>query len=225
MGRWYGDKMLKSQKHVFWEALFVTILIFGIGIFLGVVLENWRSEKISEMYLISDLNLLDVKVQTQILDLEDLNCKEAIIKNIEFGDKIYEDARTLSRYEGANRLTNYIIQEHKKYDLLRTLFWINSIKIKEKCGKDFHTIVYLYDYMSEDVGQRNKQNVFSKYLEELKDDYGNKIILIPIARNMDLISVELLTKNYGVKGASVIVDESLIVTELEDLSEIEEYLN
>ena len=79
--------------------------------------------------------------------------------------------------------------------------------------------------MSEDVGQRNKQNVFSKYLEELKDDYGNKIILIPIARNMDLISVELLTKNYGVKGASVIVDESLIVTELEDLSEIEEYLN
>ncbi|MAH03576.1 hypothetical protein CMI39_02200 [Candidatus Pacearchaeota archaeon] len=217
--------MLKSQKHVFWEALFVTILIFGIGVFLGVVLENWRSEKISEMYLISDLNLLDVKVQTQILDLEDLNCKEAIVKDIEFGDKVYEDAKILDRYESANRLTNYIIQEHKKYDLLRTLFWINSIKIKEKCGKDFHTVVYLYDYGSEDLEQKNKQAVFSKYLEELKDEFGNEIILIPIARNMDLISIELLTKNYGVNGTSVIVDESLIIKKLEDLSKIKEYLN
>ena len=217
--------MLKSQKNVFWEALFVTILIFGIGVFLGVVLENWRSEKISEMYLISDLNLLDVKVQTQILDLEDLNCKEAIVKDIEFGDKIYEDAKILDRYENANRLTNYIVQEHKKYDLLRTLFWINSIKIKEKCGKDFHTVVYLYDYGSEDLGQKNKQTVFSKYLEELKDEFGNEIILIPIARNMDLISIELLTKNYGVNGTSVIVDESLIIKKLEDLSKIKEYLN
>ena len=217
--------MLKSQKNVFWEALFVTILIFGIGVFLGVVLENWRSEKISEMYLISDLNLLDVKVQTQILDLEDLNCKEAIVKDIEFGDKVYEDAKILDRYESANRLTNYIIQEHKKYDLLRTLFWINSIKIKEKCGKDFHTVVYLYDYGSEDLEQKNKQAVFSKYLEELKDEFGNEIILIPIARNMDLISIELLTKNYGVNGTSVIVDESLIIKKLEDLSKIKEYLN
>ena len=217
--------MLKSQKHVFWEALFVTILIFGIGVFLGVVLENWRSEKISEMYLISDLNLLDVKVQTQILDLEDLNCKEAIVKDIEFGDKVYEDAKILDRYESANRLTNYIIQEHKIYDLLRTLFWINSIKIKEKCGKDFHTVVYLYDYGSEDLEQKNKQAVFSKYLEELKDEFGNEIILIPIARNMDLISIELLTKNYGIESASIIVDESLILTELEELDKIKEYLN
>jgi len=171
------------------------------------------------------LNLLDVKVQTQILDLEDLNCKEAIVKDIEFGDKVYEDAKILDRYESANRLTNYIIQEHKKYDLLRTLFWINSIKIKEKCGKDFHTVVYLYDYGSEDLEQKNKQAVFSKYLEELKDEFGNEIILIPIARNMDLISIELLTKNYGVNGTSVIVDESLIIKKLEDLSKIKEYLN
>ena len=222
---WHGDKMLKSRKHVFWEALLVTILIFGIGIFLGVVLENWRSEKISEMYLVSDINLLDIRVQTQILNLEDVNCDEAIRKNIEFGDKIYEDAKTLRRYEGANRLTQSIVQEHKKYDLLRTLFWTNSIRIKEKCEDDFHTVVYLYDYDSDNLIQKTKQAVFSEYLEELKEEYGNSIVLIPIARNMDLISIELLTKNYGIESASIIVDESLILTELEELDKIKEYLN
>lgn len=216
--------MLKSQKHVFWEAFLVTILIFGIGIFLGVIIENWRAGEISGMYLESEINLLDIKVQTQILNLEDINCKEAIAKDIEFGDKIYEDAKILGRYESANRLTNKITQEHKKYDLLRALFWINSIKIKEKCGDAFHTIVYLYDYNSKDLQKKSKQAVFSKFLEELKSKYGNEIILIPIARDMNLTSIELLTNNYGVNETSIIIDESLIITKLKDLKLIEKYL-
>ncbi len=218
--------MLKSQKHVFWEAFFVTILIFGIGIFLGVILENWRAGKVSDMYLKSEITLLDVKVQTQILNLEDVNCEDAIRKNIEFGDKIYEDAKILERYENANRLTDYIVNEHKRYDLLRTLFWINSIKIKEKCGNEsFHTVVYLYDYQTEDLEQKSKQSVFSNFLGELKEEYGNQIILIPIARNMDLFSVELLTNNYGITGTSIIFDESIVITELSELESIEDYLD
>ncbi len=218
--------MLKSHKHVFWEALLVTILIFGIGIFLGVVLENWRAGKISDLYSESDINLLDMNALEGTLNLKDINCGEAVIKNIEFGDKIYDDAQELERYEKANKFTDAIVQEHKRYDLLRTLFWINSIKIKEKCGHEsFHTMVYLYDYNSDDISQISKQSVFARYLEELKKVYEDKIVLIPIARNMDLKSVELLTKNYDINGTSILVDEKLLVTELEDLEKITNYLS
>lgn len=217
--------MLKSQKHVFWEALLVTILIFGLGVFLGVILENWRANKVGEVSLESDLNLLDMRAQTSILTLEDVNCEEAIRKNIEFGDKIYGDAQQLERFESSNRLTDFIVSEHKKYDLLRTQFWINSLKIKEKCGsEEFHTLVYLYDYQSEDLTQKNKQEVFANYLEEVKVDYADSVVLIPIARNMDLNSVELLTKNYDIDQTSILVDETLLITELDELDLIEEYL-
>jgi len=213
--------MLKSHKHVFWEAFFVTILIFGLGVFIGVVLENMRAKKVFDMYSDSDLNLLDIRVQAQILDLEDLNCKDAIEKNIEFGDRVYEDAKLIDRYELANEITDYIISEHKKNDLLRAIFWINSIKIKEKCGKIFHTVVYLYNYKPENLDQKEKQKVFSRYLEEMKSKYGNEIVLIPLAINMDLLSIDLLAKNYNVSDTSIIVDESLIVKDINDISLVE----
>jgi len=217
--------MLKSNKHVFWEALVITVFIFGIGILFGVFLENARANRVSELYLKSEINLLDVKVQTEILNMEDLNCEEAIKQNIKFADKIYEDAKILENYDDASRIDSAFVEYHKRYDLLRTLLWLNSIKIKEKCGNEsFHTIVYLYDYKSEDAGQKNKQQIISRFLEELKVEYGSNIILIPIAKNLGINSIDLLIKNYKVSGTSVIVDEKAVISELEDLSSIRQYL-
>ena len=31
--------MFKSQKHAFWQALVATIVVFGIGVFIGVLLD------------------------------------------------------------------------------------------------------------------------------------------------------------------------------------------
>jgi hypothetical protein len=213
--------MLKSNKHVFWEALIITIFIFGIGILFGIFLENSRANKVSELYLKSEINLLDVKVQTEVLNTQDLNCEEAVSQNIKFADKIYEDAKLLEDYDDASRIDNDFVEYHKRYDLLRTLLWLNSIKIKEKCGADsFHTIVYLYDYKTENIEEKNKQEIISRFLEELKNEHGNKIILVPIAKNLDISSIDLLIKNYNVTGTSVIVDEKTVVSELEDLNKI-----
>ena len=167
--------MLKNQKHVFWEALIITVFIFGIGVLFGIFIEHNRANTISEMYLRSEINLLDVKIQTEILDLKDLNCRTAIQKNIEFGDRIYKDALTLERYESASRITDDLKEQHRRYDVLRALFWLNSIKIKEKCRGDFHTVVYLYDYGPEETYLKNEQFVFSRFLSELKEEYGNEI--------------------------------------------------
>ena len=186
-----------NQKSVFLEALIITLFIFGVGILLGVFIESGRESQISELFLASDINLLDVKIQTEILNLKDINCGEAIKKNIEFGDKIYNDAKILERYEGASRIKNTLVQYHKKYDLLRTLLWLNSIKIKEKCGNGFHTLVYLYDYSPDELELKGKQAVFSNFLTDLKEEFGGSIILIPIAKNLDISSLDLLIKKYN----------------------------
>ena len=218
--------MLKSRKHVFWEALIIAIFILGIGIMFGISVEGERTQEISELYLKAEINLLDVEIQTQLLEFENLNCEEIIKKNIEFADRVYYDALTLEQYEDVNSLTDSLASQHKRYDLLRTILWLNSIKIKEKCGEDsFHTVVYLYEYKTQDLEQEGKQIVFSNFLSDLKDEEKEAIILIPIARNLNISSLELLTKHYGINETSIIVDEDLIIYELADLNNIKEYID
>ena len=214
-------KILRNQKSVFLEALIITLFIFGVGILLGVFIESGRESQISELFLASDINLLDVKIQTEVLNLKDINCNEAIKKNIEFGDKIYNDAKILERYEGASRIKNTLVQYHKKYDLLRTLLWLNSIKIKEKCGSGFHTLVYLYDYSPDELELKGKQAVFSNFLTDLKEEFGGSIILIPIAKNLDISSLDLLIKKYNINETSIILDEKIIVQNPSNFYEIE----
>ncbi len=218
-------RILKSQKNVFWEALVIAVFIFGTGVFIGIWIETNRASEISDMYSKSELNLLDVKAQTEILNLQDVNCPQAIKKNIEFGDKVFEDALTLQKYEDANRITSSLVDRHKEYDLLRTILWINSIKIKAKCNNALHTVVYLYDYLPETLEEKSKQEVFSTFLQELKSDKGDDVILIPIARNLDISSLDMLASNYKINSTSIIVDEKLVITDISNVYKVKSVLN
>jgi len=81
--------------------------------------------------------------------------------------------------------------------VLRTYLWIDSIKVKEKCGNSFNTLVYLYDGSTKDLTKMAKQNVFSKILEEIKTNTGRNVLLIPIDVSSDLNSLNALVSKYN----------------------------
>ena len=216
---------MTAQKHIFWEALILTIFVFAFGILMGYLLESNRTSKILEAYQQSDLNLLDIKIQDSIFSLKDFNCELATKETINFADRVYEEAKILDRFEDSATLSEGIIMQHKKYDLLRTSLWVNTIKIKKECEENFHTIIYFYNYRTEDLDTSSTQNVFSKYLSELKKEYGNKIILISIAGNMDINSINFLKSTYNIDSLPMIlVDEEHKISSLDDLDKIKEYL-
>ena len=124
--------LFKSQKHVFWEALLIAVFIFGIGIFIGLLIENNRTKKIDILYANSEIELLDIRTWGQTLEMENIDCATAVQENINFANRIYEEAKILGRYEKASRISDILILRHKKYDLLRTMFWINAIKLKKR---------------------------------------------------------------------------------------------
>lgn len=219
--------MLKSQKNVFWEALLVTILIFGIGILLGVVLENWRTSKVDNLYKQSEVNLLDIRAQSEIYSFGNFDCDSAVEETLLFADRIFEESETLSKYEGAGRLTESLKLEHKKYDVLRALLWVNSIKIKKRCKADYHNIVYIYDYNEPSLDIKAKQGVFSRILMELKEMRGADIMLIPLAGDNDLSSINLMMDKYNVTEEElpvVLIDEEIKITELQKVDDIEKLL-
>ncbi|MAG02559.1 hypothetical protein CMI42_04435 [Candidatus Pacearchaeota archaeon] len=220
--------MFNSQKHVFWQALLVTILIFSIGIISGIIIENWRTNKISDLYQQSELNLLDIKLQSEIYSLGSFNCDEAVRENIEFADKIFEEAKILDRYEKASRLTDSLLVEHKKYDLLRTTLLLNSIKIKETCNNNYYEVVYFYDYNDPSLDIKAKQKVFSRLLNELKSRKGSEILLIPIAGDNEISSINLLLNQFNVKESElpvILIDRKTKVTELQTIEDLLKYFN
>lgn len=216
--------MAINQKHVFWEALVISIFIFGIGFIGGMFLENNRSAETLELYLSSESNLLDMQMFSDLTKNSNGSCDLLINKNIEFGNMIYRDATRIEKYEEAQKITPEIIGQHRRYDLLRTLFWMNSIKIKENCG-GISTVVYFYEYEPSDISLRAKQKVFSRYLSDLKEEFGGDIVLIPLAINMDLSSLEIMMENYNINSTGILVDETIFIEQDVELSEAREYLS
>jgi len=197
-----------------------------MGIFMGYKLESSRINKIEDMYLESEMELLDQRIQKDMFDIVDLNCELALEENIKFADKIYEEALIIKRYEDANKINSDIRFQHRRFDILRTLFWINSIRIKEKCNSDYHNIVYFYQYNDPSIEQTSKQKFFSNLLGELKNKMGNKIMLIPIAGDNEIASINLLLEAYDVEELpTILIDENIKITNLENIEDIEKYLN
>lgn len=218
--------MARSQKWTFLYALIITLVIFNLGLFVGYMLESSRINKINDWAFQAEMEILDQKIQENALDIIDFDCEILVQNNIDFADRIFEEAQKIDNYEKANRINQDIIFQHKRYDLLRTLFWINSIKIKEKCNSDYHTIVYLYQYNEPTFDQKAKQRVFSKLLTEIKVAKGRDVMLIPIAADNGLPSINLLAEAYGVDVLpTILIDEDIILSELSSAEEIEKYLN
>jgi len=223
--------MLKSQKHVFWQALIVAAFIFASGILLGFLIENFRTEKMQDLYLEAEIQLLDVKMQNEIFsvreEIGEIGCDLLIQKNIEFADKIFEEALSLNKLEKSQKITENVKTQHKKYDLLRAMVWLNSIETRGKCNYSYHDIIYIYDYNNPRLDQNAKQMSFSRILTELKNRQGNKILLVPIAGDNDLSSIDLLMNAYNVTVDElpvILIDEKIKITEIEKVEKIEELL-
>lgn len=218
--------MLKSRKHVFWEALLVTVVVFVFGILIGVSFEGSRLDKINDYYAISEISLMDIFALNYVLEIEDVECGDLVEANINFADRIYEEALLLERYTGAGKLGDGLDIAHRKYDLMRTLLWSNSIKVMDKCESDFSTIVYLYEFKTEDLAKKATQNVWSRLLSDLKEEKGNEIILIPIAVDTNIASLDALSGNLNISSYPVvIIDNEHVVSELTTVNDLKKYLD
>jgi len=215
--------MFKSQKNVFWQALVFTIIMIGLGVIFGILLENWRTSYVDKLYQQSEISLMDIKLQSDIYTAGLFNCKKAQEENLNFADRIYNESKILDRYETASELTDDIISTHKKYDILRANLLLNSIKIKQKCNSTYYDVVYLYQYNGASIETKAKQATFSKLLVQLKDQKGSDILLIPMAGDNDISSINLIEDLYNITDSQlpvVIINGKKKITNLETIDQL-----
>jgi len=215
--------MLKSQQHVFWEALLVTILIFIIGIFLGIMFEGSRLSTINEYYAQSDISLMDMIVFQDLVKSNDTSCQTLIESNIKFADKIYEEALLLSKYDN-EPLTSGAELAQKRYALLRTLLWMSTTKTQEKCANEFNSVIYLYEHNTKDLTKKAEQKVWERILQDLKEEFGPEIILIPIAVDEEFISLNSIIKTYDIQKLPAIIINNQPINEIPTKEALKTYI-
>src|SRR3990172_11392439 len=216
--------MFDNPKRAFLEAFFLALIVFAFGIMLGVSFENNRLAEINDYYALSEISLMDSLALSGISDLSAFSCQDLIRNNIDFADRIYEEAVTLEKYEESGDLTDSLKLAHKKYDVLRTILWINVMKSRDKCPGNFSSIVYLYESEPEEVEQKAAQTVWSRILFDLKQKYGDKIILIPISVDSGISSLSSITNRLSVsRYPAVVINEKNILYDLASVDDIKRY--
>jgi len=218
-------QIVKSKHRVFVESLIITLLILFLGFLFGTFIESSRTSKVIENYKYFEIDALDLRLQNYYYQIMDrASCEEAIKQNFIFADEIYRQGIIIQRYEDGNKLTGNLLLEKKKYVLLKTELWLNSILLKEKCGNPFHTIVYAYSQSSNTIKDA-EQTAISKTLKGIKEELGDKIVLIPIAGDLGLGAVDMQLRIYNVTYLpSLIIDEEHIIEGFKEKEEIEKYL-
>ena len=220
-----NNKMFENKKRVFWEALFLTVVVFLFGLLIGMAFESNKTSEINDYYIRSETSIMDAFALSNFADLDNGSCESLANANLDFANSVFEEAVILDRYENAGKLTEGIEALHKKYDVLRTFLWVNTIKAADKCERQYDTVVYLYERQSEDLTQRATQNVWSRILFDLKTEYGNEIILIPLAVDNDLVSLDSILSNFEIESyPAVIINENNFVYDLKSVDELKTYL-
>src|SRR3989344_4133455 len=148
------------SKHAFWQALVFTAIVFFLGMILGFFFESKQSEDIRSHLVDSELNILDEQLRQRIIADYNVSCSLAKESLFFFADKIYDEAIELEEVDATGRLGDLTVL-HRRYDLLRTLLWVEAENLKKRCGDDFHIVTYLYLYNNNDIDVSSKQNYFS----------------------------------------------------------------
>ncbi|MCD4759424.1 hypothetical protein K8R33_00880 [archaeon] len=216
----------RNEKSALWKALVLTLVMFFIGMSLGFFIEYLRGNSIKEDYVDLEFELLDSNLRYSFYQImgEDF-CDIAIEDNLRFSDRIYEEGKKIDVYEKFNRLGDRLLEEKKRYALLKTEFWLNSILLKDKCGADYDILIYFYldNPGSSDVEQ--KQKVQSNILGKLKEKYGSDLMLIPLPVDLELSVIGAFVKLHDIdEFPTVLINDAIKLEGLHSLEEIEKLI-
>lgn len=218
---------ISGQKHsVFIESLILTLIVFVIGFSLGYYVENYRADKIIKDYKEYEVEVLDLKLQNYYYQIMSRDaCDSALVQNFVFADKLYTKGLLLEKYEEANQISDQLTLEKKRYVLLKTELWLNTLLLKEKCNANFTTLVYFYSADPGNSAKVAEQKVISNVLKTVKENHGNEVILLPIAGDMNLDAVMLQMHVYNVtRLPSILINERTILEGFSSVEEIERQL-
>ena len=217
--------MVGIQKDAFWKAGIFTLVVFVLGVLLGLFLDEYRVSKVREDFSRVEIEWADAKIQSiYYQSMTSSFCEAAIKENLNFADRVYKEGLKIEQYENSNKLTKKMTIDKQKYALLKVEFWINSIILKKKCDANYVNLVYFY-LNEPDFNQKIKQDTQSIILRDLKHKYGSDLMLIPLPIDLDISMINIMKDAYNITVApTILLNEEIKLEGITKQEDLEKYL-
>jgi len=211
------------MKRVFLKSAILTVAVFLIGLYVGIMLDSFRLEEVKTRLTEIDNLWNDVRLLQQFLEeTENVTpyCNSLLDENLKIGDRIYSEGVRVEEYERTNRFADFLL-EKRRYALLDVQFWINSIKLKEMCNANYSTVIYFYSQYNKTPEQRFQDGV----LWDLKQKCGPTIIYITFPADLEISTLEIIKDTYNIKKIpSILINESIVLESPVTMREIQNYV-
>ncbi|MBN2014698.1 MAG: hypothetical protein JW778_05915 [Candidatus Altiarchaeota archaeon] len=211
-------------QDVFWKAFVLTLIIFVIGVFIGMWIDNSRVEEVREEYKGMEISSNDARMQSlyyQIFRNSSNFCEPAIQENLRFSEKVYAEGLRIDEYEKVNKLAPSLIIDKRRYVLLKLQFWFNCIELKRNCNASYSNVVYFYSHYNTSM----EENVHSAVLMDLKEKCGRGMMLIPLPIDLDIATIDIIKKQYNITVTpTILIDERVKLEGLQSKTDLGEYV-
>ncbi len=197
-------RTISTDKYI--AAGIITILIFSLGLTLGLVIEDQRYALVETINQDQDANFRSLQLQYLFLTSFD-NDHSCPILSTTLKEAVRDLDDSLSRViaeeekKASSKQQNILVQKLYILDNLR--YWLLAMEAKEKCNLKMVPILYFY---TEKCASCPNQGTILTYF---KKTFGEQVLVFPI--NGDLreeeATVEIVINQYNItKVPSLIID-------------------
>ena len=201
------NRSLSGRRYLF--AAVLTLLIFSLGVMLGMVIEGKRVAVINEKANEQRLDFNSIQLQYEYINQLSLekNC-DALAKSFDNNVNTLEDTREkLESYHGqasVNKAEFDLIR--REYTIAQFNYWLFAKKYKKLCNADIATILFFYD----DEDKCNRCSDQGYILSYLKKTFGDRLLNFAIyGRYEDEPMVGIIKTAYGINEYPTLVIEDV----------------
>lgn len=199
----------RIQKGRYFFVLIATIIVFSLGLLLGIVLNEKKVNLIEQMSVSQNLDDLSLQLQFTYLNSLDVSGeKECAVMRAALEESwanLADAYEKMTKYADAPDSDPETVRLLKRNDLLNNVrYWFLLKKAKTFCVLD-DSVSVLFFFSEEDCPECEIQSIM---LEHYKQIFGDQFLLFHINVRVNDPMVKILLNQYSIDSyPSVVIEE------------------
>jgi len=194
----------KVSFKIYVFSFILTILIFSLGLSIGLLVEKERLQEFDKMNMEQEVDLKSMQMQQRYIDIGGLNC-EALTGILEANmEEVSESMDTVLDYNENSVIDSEVFElQLRDYFLTEIQYYLVANQIKEVCDNDVVTFLYFYD--------EDENDIQGQVLDYLKSVFGNNLLVFSFDSNFkEEPMIDVLIETYDIETFPTVVANGVV---------------
>ena len=201
--------------NIFFKSLIGLFIILLITFNLSFWVENTSYSKLRTSLESTYIDFNEQLILNEIIDSEGASvCNILPESNTNFIDSVYYYGNVIQTTEDTTLFFSDLENEKRNYSVLKLRIYLNAIKIKETCNEDYDIVLHFFKD-NENREERRNQPIVSAILLDAKKKCGKDLVLVPMAMDLGIPSIDFILEKYGItEDSSILINQEKVVTDV-----------